>query len=361
MTTLDRYLAGRFVATLFRAMLSLLALYVVIDLLSTRAGLIQKHEVPLRIAAQYYAAMAPGIIIDYLAPFSVLVACLLVLGDAAQKNEVTAALACGISLRRLVRLPMLLGMMGAVGLFYAQDTLGVRAAERAEHIDSNYFSRNDAAERSPVSWANLSGMWTCHIMKFNRMALTGEGVLVHAFTAQRQYQIKADRIYWDPDSAQWLLERGWWQEFDAETHQRLRNQRITIRPAPFDEQPDALFALDRPPETLRAEELRRRILAAEEHNRPVQGLWVAYYTKFAKPTMSFTMVLLAIPFAMRIRRGGLAIGFGASIAIAIAYMLVFTVGLGLGQMGRIEPAVAAWAANALFLLVGLALFLRTPT
>ncbi len=361
MTTLDRYFAGRFLATLAKALVSLLALYVIIDLLATRGGLVQKHEVPLRIVATYYLMMAPGIIIDYLAPFSVLAACLLVLGDAAQKNEVTAALACGISLRRLVRLPVALGLIGAIGLFYAQETVGVRAAERAEALDNSYFSRNDAAERVPISWANLSGIWTCHVMKFNRLALTGEGVLIHAFTADRQYQIKARRMYWDPEEACWQLERGWWQEFDADTHQRLRSQRITLRRAPFDEKPDALFALDRPPETLPAQELRRRILAAEEHNRPVQGLWVDYYSKFAKPAVSFTMVLLAAPFAMRIRRGGLAISFGASIAIAIAYMLVFAVGVGLGQIGQLHPVAAAWAANGVFLAVGVALFLRTPT
>ncbi len=73
------------------------------------------------------------------------------------------------------------------------------------------------------------------------------------------------------------------------------------------------------------------------------------------------MVWLAIPFAIRLRRGGIAIGFGVSIGIALAYMLLFFAGIGLGHLGKLPPVAAAWLANAVFLAFGMWLFHRTPT
>ncbi len=94
---------------------------------------------------------------------------------------------------------------------------------------------------------------------------------------------------------------------------------------------------------------------------PVGKMRVDYQTKFAQPALCFVMIFLAIPFAMKIRRGGLAVSFGLSIAIAMVYMVVHIVAVSLGHSGRLPPVVAAWLANAVFFATGLILFLRTPT
>ena len=61
------------------------------------------------------------------------------------------------------------------------------------------------------------------------------------------------------------------------------------------------------------------------------------------------------------RRGGVAIGFGASVAIALVYLTLFGIGVTLGDAGRISPFLAAWLANFFFLATGITLFLKTPT
>ncbi len=73
------------------------------------------------------------------------------------------------------------------------------------------------------------------------------------------------------------------------------------------------------------------------------------------------MIWLAIPFALRLRRGGLAISFGISILTAIAFLSVYSVCMTLGHAGRIPPIAAAWFANAVFLAAGIRLFVKAPT
>ncbi len=361
MTILDRYLLRRHAGALFRTLLSLTALYVLIDLLTQRREDILNYDVPWSIVAQYYGAMLPQIIYR-VAPLSMLVSALLVLGESAQNNEVTAALANGISLRRFIRMPVLLAMLMTVAMFGLEETVGAPAARAADTMKSSYFSRNsEAARRDGISWAGLSGDWTCHIVKFNRIALTGEEVLIHAVRPDRVEQIVARRIYWSPEDNQWMLEDGRRYVFSPGVEERRETHRITLEPAPFTERPEMLFALQVAPATKTLRELIQDIRWAEARRMPVQAGWVHFHEKFSQPAINFVMIGLAAPFAMRIRRGGLAISFGASIVIAIAYLIVYAVGTWMGGVGKMPPAAAAWFANALFMGFGIILLARTPT
>ncbi|MBI3117122.1 MAG: LptF/LptG family permease, partial [Candidatus Hydrogenedentes bacterium] len=89
MTLLDRYLGRRLISLLVKIMLSLVLLFVLVDLLTHRADNITEFDIPLHIVALYYLALAPMILFKFqAAALAVLVAGLMVLGRAAQDNEV---------------------------------------------------------------------------------------------------------------------------------------------------------------------------------------------------------------------------------------------------------------------------------
>ena len=358
MITLDRYLLRRLIASLAKGLVALVFLYVFIDLLTHREAAIAKYNVPWDVVARYYLCFVPKIIYQ-VAPLAMLVSVLIVLGETAQHNEVTAALASGISLYRFVRAPVLLALVFATGLFVFQQAIGASATAAAWRIEKSYFSLNPDSDRTGMSWADLEGGWTCHIRKFNRIARTGESAFVLAIRDDTIESIEADRIFWDEDRQQWLLEDGRWFRFTGLLSRSA--SRITQCPAPFTETPDHLFALEKPEDTMTVSELGRAIRYAEQRALPVGRLWADYHAKFSWPALTFVMVGLAIPFAMRLRRGGMAIGFGASIVIGVAYLIVFSSAMGLGHAERISPILAAWLANALFFGAGLVLLWRTPT
>lgn len=361
MTILDRYFFKRCGIALFKTLLALLLVYILIDFLAGRQVDVRKHDVPFSAVVQYYLALTPQVIAR-VAPLAMLVSLLLVLGEAAQNNEVTAALAAGISLRRLTRIPILVALGLSIGLFCAQETVGVSAAQTVKQLDESYFARQNEGPRKGVSWTRLGEKgWTCHIAKFNRAALTGEKVLMHSIRPDALELIQARRIFWDEKQGAWLLEDGSWRSFAPDSSVETASRRITQLAAPFSESPEVLFAASENPSTKQPWTLAEDIARAENRGEPTAALWVDYYTKFSQPAVSFVMAWLAIPFAMRLRRGGLAISFGVSIAIAIAFLLVFTISVAMGKVDRLEPVVAAWAANVLFLAIGVDLYYRTPT
>jgi lipopolysaccharide export system permease protein len=360
MTLLDRYIGRRFLSALVKSLVAFLALFVLIDLLTARRQEIMNYDVPAGVVLQYYAAYLPWIT-QQMAPLAVLVSGLLVLGAAAQNREVTAALAGGVSLWRFVRMPLVVSLLLALGLIAMNETFGARATATALAIDDRYFSKNPQRARQGVSWAHLSGKWSCHILKFNRVALTGEGVFLDSIRSDAVEQIRADRIYWDDARNEWVLEDGRWLVFGADVDTIRDDTRITQQPAPFTETPAQLFALEAPPDAKTARQMAAEIDQAIVHRMPVQRHWVDFYAKFSRPALAFVMIWLAIPFALRLRRGGVAIGFGLSIAIAILYLMLYATGMGLGYLGKLPPFMAAWLANLVFFGTGIVLFRSTPT
>ncbi len=364
MTILDRHLAAQFLSVFFKTLATLVGLYIFIDFLTARRGDMIDNEVPLYVMAQYYGNYVPQLMYRS-SPLSVLLAGLLVFGSAAQHREIIASLAGGVSMHRLVRWPVVLAAMIG-GAIYVLDTgLGADATRYAEQLRLNYFERNPDSQRPGVSWPNLEGGWTAHVIKYNRLAQTGENVFIHAIREDAVEQLQARRIYWDPErdggEGRWVLEDGVWVVFEPGAGAVRSSRRITQLEAPFKETPEDLFALEARPETKASAALAEDIERAEARGLPASQFWTNWHAKFAVPALNFVMIWLAIPFAMRVRRGGLAIGFGMSLVIGVSYLAIFAVTMALGNAGRLEPVLAAWLPNAVFMALGAALYLRTPT
>jgi lipopolysaccharide export system permease protein len=362
MNRYDRHLAARLLAALAKTLLAFVLLYVVIDLLTARQNDITRYEIPWPIVIQYYASHVPTFIFKFQAlALALLVATLLVLGKAAQDNEITAILAGGVSVGRIARVPLLLALLLALGVFAFENTLGVRSARNADRIEREYFRRFSQSDGVGPSWTNLGEKnWSCHILRFNPLALTGKDVFIHAFTENGMEEIRANRIYWDPERSQWILEDGRWTAFRRDESMRDTTL-ISQQAAPFMETPDMLFALSKPPEGKTAGQLHHDLKSAESMGVPAAQGWVAFHTKFSRPALCFVIVWLAIPFALKIRRGGLFISFGMSVALGLAYVMVFAVSVGLGIIGLLPPLLAAWLATGLFMAGGVYLFRRMPT
>ena len=75
--------------------------------------------------------------------------------------------------------------------------------------------------------------------------------------------------------------------------------------------------------------------------------------KISFPFVTFVIVFFGAPMVAGSMRKGKAASFGIALVISfLFYTLVNTFQI-LGRNGSIEPMMAAWAPNALFLLVGI--------
>jgi lipopolysaccharide export system permease protein len=112
---------------------------------------------------------------------------------------------------------------------------------------------------------------------------------------------------------------------------------------------------------MRYHEMTRYIRAIERSGGDTAEMRTEQSQKISLPLAILVIVLFGAPLATSNRRGGAAFGIGISLAVTMIYLLLFRVGKAVGASGTIDPVLAAWLPNALFLVAGLILLSRVRT
>ena len=94
-------------------------------------------------------------------------------------------------------------------------------------------------------------------------------------------------------------------------------------------------------------------------DRVRRDILIEWHRRFALPVACFVFALIGVPLGIQNHRSGKASGFSVSIGVILLYYIVLSAGKTLGQKGTVPPAIAVWAPDFLFLLMGIYLFRKT--
>jgi lipopolysaccharide export system permease protein len=348
---ISRYIAQTWLRLLMLCLGAFVGIYLVIDLIEKIPRFLRAGGAVGDIA-QYFLWKLPEMA-SRTASFSILMATLLTLGVLSRDSEIIALRSCGISLLR-ISLPMLaLGFVASILLLVNAELVLPYSYARTEQIDRvNIKKKGDRVtfKRNNIWFRSNSTILQARL--FEPKTQTLSGVVVWSVDSSMS---PVGRI--DADTA--VYQNGQWR-LNSTT---LRNFQT---PAGYAPQLAQTMALDL---KLKVEDLR--VLDSDADNMSIRTLneyaenlrrggYQAYryltlmHTKIASPFAALIMVLLGIPFALRnSRSGGIAMGIVTSVVIGFAYFVVNAVLLSYGRSGVLTPVVAAWGANALFMLSGI--------
>lgn len=90
----------------------------------------------------------------------------------------------------------------------------------------------------------------------------------------------------------------------------------------------------------------------------IRKLAVNFHGRIAIPLATFLLGLIAVPLAIKIKRGDKSINLGISLVIVVAYYVLFLTGRFLGRGGLLPPYLAMWLPNILLSAVGIWLSTR---
>ena len=179
---------------------------------------------------------------------------------------------------------------------------------------------------------------------------------ITVFTLNRDFSL---RSLIEIPSAQWR-ERNW--HSDAAVEWELQENGTLTRTeslanVPITETPEDLKLLARDAEEYSYFDLQKQIVDMKTKGIDTTAIEVDLQTKLALPLVSFLMVLLATPFAIkRHMTGNISLSFGASMAIAFGYWVLTAFCTSLGHGGALPALPAAWIPNLIFSMIGLYFF-----
>jgi len=350
LTRIDRYVVNRFSRTVAFALAAFLVVYVVVDLIDHLDDFFSR-EVALSDIVRYYGNYAPYILVLTL-PVAVLLATLFVIGDMGGHNELVAISAAGISVYR-VALPLLrLGLLLSLAALLLTELVVPGANDERSRILQLAPQGILSGHAFHVCRQDRSGL-ILYAERYNIAAKRAQRVaIVQLRGGVPVRRIDASEMVWD--DLGWQLQSALDRSFLGDSmvfasREAMRLPLLTI-------QPEDLARVDKLPEQMSFLELRDYIRRTRLVGGDASRWLVDLHLKFAFPFANLMMVWIGFPLAARSWRGGRAAYVGLTFLVGFLYFVVVRSGQALGRSGDLHPVVAAWGANALFFVIGAALF-----
>ncbi|QPH53906.1 LPS export ABC transporter permease LptG [Pontivivens ytuae] len=356
--TLPAYILRRLFTGIGVAFLVAFVLVMMGDLLdlSTEEG-----DAPLLALALLHA---PSVLTETL-PFVVLLGALAAFLRLARTSELVVTRAAGVSVWRLLRIPMIAAMLLGVLSFTVWNPMAAASLARYEVLSSRYFDG-----RESLLSISAEGLWLRQaseqgqtVINATRATPEGEeliGVSIFEFNEDNNLsrRISARRA---------LLQDGYWEVEAARVWDiapTARGQTITARDEdrlelPTDLTSNRILESFADPEALSFWELGSFIETLDASGFSSVRHRMHLQTQLAQPVLFAAMVLIAAGFAMRHVRFG-SIGVRVMLCVmsgfAIFFLSDFTQAL--GAAGTIPVLLAAWVPPIAALLLATALLLH---
>jgi LPS export ABC transporter permease LptG/LPS export ABC transporter permease LptF len=357
----DSYVLKMFVQYIAMVLASFVLLVTVFTFFELLGDII-RNRVPLVTVGEYLINLMPSLI--YLTtPLSVLVAVLVTFSLLQSSNELTAMKASGVSIYRVISPILVIAIVVAVGLFIF-DQLYLPSANTRQEALRNSIKGKPAQTfvRPDRKWIFGQQNVIYYYEHFDPDLNEFVGISAFQFDpldfkiVRRMY---ASRAHWESTMSKWVLERGWMREFTDSGENFRRFDADTF--AQFSEPPTYFKKEVKQSSEMSYDELSRYIKDLQQSGFETVRLRVQLYKKFAYPVICFVMAVLAVPFSLSAGRKGALTGVAVALTIAIVYWVTSGFFEALGNVSQLPAALAAWAPDMLFGLIGGYLIFKVPT
>ena len=357
---LDRYILREFLKVLAMVLISVIALFVIVDY-TDLAKDVRENKIAASTLIRYYRFQA-FYILNWTLPISVLVATLVTFGMLSKNNEITAIKSGGVSLYR-VALPILF-VAAVISLlaYFILDFVLPYSNQRAMEIRNRIEGRTPAIAASAEKlWYRGKGRYLINFVNYDEDAKRLSQVQVFEFHPSEfrlTRRVWAQSATWNGQA--WAFENGWMRSFGdkgSTTYTEITQPLALF----YSETPEDFAAELKPPDQMTFAQLRRYIQGVRNSGYAADDLAVKMYSKTSWPVVSIVMALIALPLAFRMGKRGALYGIGLALALGIIYWMIYAIFTKFGEVGNLPPLLSAWAANILFALGAMYMFSHIET
>lgn len=359
MRLLDKYIIKEYVRFFAITLISLIALFLIVDFFEKIRMFLSNHASVIQMAS-YFLFSIP-MIISLMLPAAVLLATLMTFSSLSKFSEIIAMKANGVSLYRISGPVVIFAAFIAVFLFYFSEVIAPASIQKAEHIiiadiqkqkTFGSFKQNELWYRGEDAIYNFK--------MFDVTNNTLRGIVINYinpdFTLQRR--IDAQSAEWK--NGQWVFHNLLQTHFDNTGTPVLEWSKEKALTLP--EKPSDFKIMQKDAEKMGFFDLRRYVNKIQAEGYDATRYLVDLHGKIAFPFVTLILVLIGISFATRSeRQGGIMQSVGIGIIIGFSYWIVHAFSMSLGRSGILPAILSAWVANIIFFAAGATLFFRTRT
>jgi lipopolysaccharide export system permease protein len=356
MRLIDRYIL-REISGIFLFGVAVFTTLLLINHLFFLARLAAEAGVPIRTNLLLLVLRVPYLA-TYALPMAMLLATLLAIGRMSDRNEITAMRTSGWSLGRIAAPVLAAGLMVTVLSLAASETIVPRSESRYRDLFAQAIRSLERRVQYHVLFREpVNGVESVfYARELDVRDGTMSRVVITQFLGGRPTRlIEAASARFGPDG--WVLHDGTLYLLGeaAGVKTEFRRMRVAMRRTP-----QQIGAPRRDPAEMTIAELRRQMATLREAGENVLRYAVSLQLKLALPASSVIFALLAVPLGLRPHRSGRSTGLGLTVLVLLAYYVVMSVTVTLGERGQLAPFLAAWLPNLGVAAAGALLLWTSP-
>ena len=351
MRILDRYILKSVLGLFLGCIFLFIFLYVIIDIFANLDEIL-KYKTNIEILLQYYLSYLP-IIFTQVAPIACLLSTLYTFSELNRNNEVIAMRASGLSIFQITKTVIIFGIIVSVFVFWINDKFVPQSLSLNERVKKQMEvnkRKEQKDKREEIINLSIYGFKNrlFFINKFIPSQNTMEGITIleHDENQNIIKKIVANKgIYKD----------GLWTFYQSITYNFDANGQIMQEPQYFEEEamgipesPNDFLSQRKRPDFMTISELDNYIwkLSKSGASTVIRNLKVDFYQRFTSPLTSLIIILIGIPFALKIKRRATGLSsIGLSIMVGFLYYVLNSVSIALGKAGVLTPLLATSLAN----------------
>ncbi|MDR3129234.1 MAG: LptF/LptG family permease [Tannerellaceae bacterium] len=353
---IDRYVIRQFLGTYLFAIALILAISVVFDI-NEKIDRFLNPAVPLRaIIVDYYFNFIPYFA-NLFSPLFTFIAVIFFTSRLADRSEIIAILAGGMSFRRLMVPYFFSAALISLATFILNSYVIPPANKARIDFQNTYIRNKKVSNASHVQIEAEPGI----IAYFDRYdAIAGMGYrfslerfqdkkLISRLTAN---SIKYDSLY------RWVIMDYAIRDFDGLretiTHGSRCDTFLAIQPSDFLISVNDCETMTTPQLATYIQRQRRRGIAN------IQTFEIEYHKRFAGIMASFILTTIGVSLSSRKVKGGMGIHIGIGIALSFSYILFTSISSSFAVSGAVIPFIAVWIPNILYTIIALVLYRCAP-
>ncbi|MEI8280840.1 MAG: LptF/LptG family permease [Armatimonadota bacterium] len=353
MKRIDRYIFKEMVPPFFMAVLIVIVMFQANFYMALGKNDLTRN-VPIGAVLKILFLETPGFLIQTL-PIAVSLAASLALSRIARESELTAFRSAGVRIMRVLLPVAIFGaMIGGID-YYVTDSLAPACAKASMELKTNVNILASVGQFITNVQIKLGGYWV-NIGSITKENSKDDKLLLKNITLIERPEPDQVNIIMAPDGyyrqGLWLFQNAttFKSRFGTKSMETLNsrylkiNQKITVR--------DLMMAPE--PETLGIQATKLKIEEIKKLGQDPRLLQISYHNKISTPFMCLIFALVSPIFSIKFAKQGGFIGVVISMVVIMLYFNAWVISTQIiGKDPHVNPAVAAWLPNIIFMIAGL--------
>lgn len=358
---LDRYIVGKFIGTYLFSIAMIIIVVVIFDYVEKIDDFTEMHAPMSEIIFDYYLNFIPFFINQFSALFT-FIAVIFFTSKLAYQTEIIAMLSGGMSFRRLMW-PYFIGasiitMLSLVLSLWLipisqKDCLEFeqkyikRVKRQQEQYDRNIFRQIE-----PGTYAYVRG--------YNKTSSVASFFAIEKYDGNKMVAtLESADVKFNPDTKRWTSSKYIEREFDEAGMEKFTQHRnldtlINLEVAELGKLNDLLKTMN----IIELDEFMEQQRMKGSDSLCI--IEVEHHTRFSYAFGTFILTLIGVSLSSRKVRGGTGLHIGVGIALCFSYIMLTRVFEEFAKGGTMEPFIAVWIPNIIYMFIAAYLYQKAP-